>query len=333
MLILNQSEVATLLPMSTCIDLMRHTFASMARGDAIFPLRPVMFLPDRRGVLAMMPGYVASPESIAIKVITVFPDNLETPYDSHQGAVMLFDSSNGRIIALMDASEVTAIRTAAASAVATDLLARKDVRILSILGSGVQARTHLDAMREVRNVSHVHVWSRTRERAEAFAAREGKRSQVAINVFATAEDAVRDADIICTTTAARDPVLFGEWIAPGAHVNAVGSSSPKMRELDASAVAKAKMYVDWRESAFNEAGDFLIAKDEGAVDDTHILGEIGEILVGKIEGRASDDAITLFKSLGVAAQDVVAARHVYDRAQREGLGTAVELGGLRQRHS
>ncbi len=333
MLILNQSEVATLLPMSTCIDLMRHTFASMARGDAIFPLRPVMLLPDRRGVLGMMPGYVASPESIAIKVITVFPNNVETPYDSHQGAVMLFDSSNGRIIALMDASEVTAIRTAAASAVATDLLARKDARILSILGSGVQARTHLDAMRKVRNVSHVRVWSRTRERAEAFAAREGKNSQVAINVFATAEDAVRDADIICTTTAARDPVLFGEWIAPGAHVNAVGSSSPKMRELDASAVAKAKMYVDWRESAFNEAGDFLIAKDEGAVDDGHILGEIGEILVGKIEGRASDDAITLFKSLGVAAQDVVAARHVYDRAQREGLGTAVELGGLRQPHS
>ncbi len=333
MLILNQSEVATLLPMSTCIDLMRHTFASMARGDAIFPLRPVMLLPDRRGVLGMMPGYVASPESIAIKVIAVFPDNVETPYDSHQGAVMLFDSSNGRIIALMDASEVTAIRTAAASAVATDLLARKDARILSILGSGVQARTHLDAMRKVRSVSHVRVWSRTRERAEAFAAREGKNSQVAINVFATAEDAVRDADIICTTTAARDPVLFGEWIAPGAHVNAVGSSSPKMRELDASAVAKAKMYVDWRESALNEAGDFLIAKDEGAVDDGHILGEIGEILIGKIEGRASDDAITLFKSLGVAAQDVVAARHVYDRAQREGLGTAVELGGLRQPHS
>ncbi len=333
MLILNQSEVATLLPMSTCIDLMRHTFASMARGDAIFPLRPVMLLPDRRGVLGMMPGYVASPESIAIKVIAVFPDNVETPYDSHQGAVMLFDSSNGRIIALMDASEVTAIRTAAASAVATDLLARKDARILSILGSGVQARTHLDAMRKVRNVSHVRVWSRTRERAEAFAAREGKNSQVAINVFATAEDAVRDADIICTTTAARDPVLFGEWIAPGAHVNAVGSSSPKMRELDASAVAKAKMYVDWRESALNEAGDFLIAKDEGAVDDGHILGEIGEILIGKIEGRASDDVITLFKSLGVAAQDVVAARHVYDRAQREGLGTAVELGGLRQPHS
>lgn len=281
----------------------------------------------------MMPGYVAAPESIAIKVITVFPDNVETPYDSHQGAVMLFDSSNGRIIALMDASEVTAIRTAAASAVATDLLARKDARILSILGSGVQARTHLDAMRKVRNVSHVRVWSRTRERAEAFAAREGRNSQVAINVFATAEDAVRDADIICTTTAARDPVLFGEWITPGAHVNAVGSSSPTMRELDAIAVAKAKMYVDWRESAFNEAGDFLIAKDEGAVDDGHILGEIGEILIGKIEGRASDDAITLFKSLGVAAQDVVAARHVYDRAQREGLGTAVELGGLRQPHS
>ena len=330
MLILNQSEVATLLPMSTCIDLMRHTFASMARGDAIFPLRPVMLLPDRRGVLGMMPGYVASPESIAIKVITVFPNNVETPYDSHQGAVMLFDSSNGRIIALMDASEVTAIRTAAASAVATDLLARKDARILSILGSGVQARTHLDAMRKVRNVSHVRVWSRTRERAEAFAAREGKNSQVAINVFATAEDAVRDADIICTTTAARDPVLFGEWIAPGAHVNAVGSSSPKMRELDAIAVAKAKMYVDWRESAFNEAGDFLIPRAEGVIDDEHIVGELGDVLTGRVPARVSPGDRTLFKSLGLAAEDLAAAHHIYATALSTGAAPDVSIGGRRR---
>ena len=332
MLILNQSEVARLLPMGTCVNLMRHAFESMARGDATFPLRPVMFSPDKRGVLGMMPGHIASPESIAIKVITVFPGNLNTPYDSHQGAVMLFDPTNGRILALMDASEVTAIRTAAATAVATDLLARQNATTLAILGSGVQARTHLDAMREVRDISQVHVWSRTRERADTFAEREGKRTRLPIDVSATAEDAVRDVDIICTTTAAREPVLFGEWIAPGTHVNAVGSSSPKMRELDANAVAKAKMYVDWRESAFNEAGDFLLARDEGAVDDNHVLGEIGEILIGKIEGRTADDAITLFKSLGVAPQDVVSARHVYDRALAEGVGTTVELGGLRQPH-
>lgn len=332
MLILNQAEVAKLLSMSNCIDLMRHAFASMAKGDAVFPLRPVMFLPGKRGVLGMMPGYVASPESIAIKVITVFPDNVNTPYDSHQGAVMLFDSTNGRILALMDASEITAIRTAAATAVATDLLARSDSSVLAILGSGVQARTHLEAIANVRNVSQVNVWSRTPERADAFAKRERDRRDISIDVCATAEDAVRNADIVCTTTAARDPILMGSWITPGMHVNAVGSSSPKMRELDASAVAKATMFVDWRESAFNEAGDFLIAKSEGTVGDDHVRGEIGDVLVGKIQGRTSDEAITLFKSLGVAPQDVVAARHIYDRAQQEGIGTTVELGGLRHPH-
>ena len=329
LLIINQSEVTELLPMHECIGVMRDAFTSLARGEAIVPLRPVMKLPENRGVLAMMPGYMARPESIGIKVITVFPGNLGTPLDSHQGAVMLFDAHDGRLIGMMDASAVTSIRTAAASALATDLLARQGAADLAILGAGVQARTHLEAMRAVRRIVRVRVWSRTPEHAQAFADREGKRHEVDIEIASNARDAVLGADIISTTTAAHHPVLHGEWVSDGAHINAVGSASPIMRELDTSAVVNARLFVDSRESLLNEAGDFLIPKAEGAVDDSHIVGEIGEILLGRVQGRVADSEITLFKSLGVAVQDVAVANHVYEKARELGVGTELEFGGLR----
>jgi len=243
---------------------------------------------------------------------------------------MLFETEHGRLLAIVDASQITAIRTAATSAVATRLLAREEASDLALLGSGVQARTHLEAMLLARPIKRVRVWSRDPDHARHFAERESQRRGIKVEPMGTAQAAVAEADMICTTTAAREPVLLGEWIAPGAHVNAVGSSVAFTRELDTAAVVKARMFVDRRESTINEAGDFLFPKKEGAIGDDHIQGEIGEILLGQIAGRTSPDEITLFKSLGLAVEDLAAAHHIYLKALEKGLGMAVELGGSRR---
>jgi len=329
-LILNQSEVPQLLPMSECMEVMTEALKALAQGNAILPLRPVMWLPEKVGALGMMPSYLGDIQSFGLKVVSVFPGNHGTEYDSHQGAVMLFEAKHGRLLAIMDASSITAIRTAAVSGVATWWLARPEANDLAILGSGVQAQTHLEAMLLVRPIKRIRLWSRNPDHSRAFAEREGARHNVAIETMPTVKDAVTGADLICTTTAAPEPILKGEWLAPGAHVNAVGSSVPFTRELDTAAVVKSRLFVDRRESTVNEAGDFLFPKKEGAIGDDHIQGEIGEILVDKIAGRKSDFEITLFKSLGLAIEDLAASNHVYMKALEKGLGVAVELGGSRQ---
>ncbi len=328
-LIINQSEVAQLLPMGECMDIMVETLGALAQGNAILPLRPVMWLPERVGALGMMPSYLGNIDAMGVKVISVFPGNLNTEYDSHQGVVLLFETKNGRLLAIMDASEITAIRTAAVSGVATKLLAREDAGDLAILGSGVQAVTHLSAMLHARKIRRVRVWSRDGDHARHFAERESQRHGMAIEVAATAQEAVKNADIICTTTSSPEPVLMGEWIAAGAHINAVGSSVPHTRELDTAAVVKSRLFADRRESTLNEAGDFLIPRKEGAVTDEHIQGEIGEIIIGKIAGRKSPDEVTLFKSLGLSVEDLGSAQHIYTQAIEKTIGTWVELGGNR----
>jgi ornithine cyclodeaminase/alanine dehydrogenase-like protein (mu-crystallin family) len=328
-LIVNQAEVADLLPMDGCMEAMAEVLKATARGEAILPLRPIMWLPERRGALGMMPSYLANPPTIGLKVITVFPGNEGTPYDAHQGAVMLFEPEHGSLQAIMDATEITAIRTAAVSGVATQLLAREDAGDLAILGSGVQARTHLEAMLEARAIHRIRVWSRNTMNALRFANQEASRHGYAIEVCDSAEKAVSGANIICTTTSSREPVLKGEWVAPGAHINAVGSSTPTAREVDTAAMLHARLFVDRRESALSEAGDFIIPKQEGAIGDEHIQAEIGEILLGKAAGRSSPAEITLFKSLGLAVEDAAAARYIYEQAIRDGVGTLIELGGGR----
>ncbi|MBI1259578.1 MAG: ornithine cyclodeaminase family protein, partial [Chloroflexi bacterium] len=232
--------------------------------------------------------------------------------------------------ALMDSSSITAIRTGAVSGVATKLLARADAHTLAILGSGVQAKSHLAAMLQVRPIERVRVWSRNVEHTAHFVEREAKRyGNVILEAMQTVEAAVEGADVICTTTAAPEPILKGAWIAAGTHINAVGSSVPFTRELDTTAVVRAKMFVDRRESTVNEAGDFLFPKREGVISDDHILGEIGELLLGKIQGREAPDEITLFKSLGLAVEDLAAAHYVYRKAVETETGTAIELGGER----
>ena len=213
--------------------------------------------------------------------------------------------------------------------VATRLLARETADDLAILGSGVQAKTHLAAMIHARPIRRVRVWSRSPEHAAHFAERESQRHGIGVEAVQTAQAAVEGAAVICTTTSAREPILKGEWIAPGTHINAIGSSVAHTRELDTAAVVKARLFVDRRESTVNEAGDFLFPKQEGAVNDDHILGEIGEVLLGRIKGRGTNEEITLFKSLGLAVEDLAAANHIYKKAVEAGIGTAVELGGER----
>ncbi|MGQ0570848.1 MAG: ornithine cyclodeaminase family protein, partial [Armatimonadota bacterium] len=302
---------------------------ALAAGEALMPLRSIMWLPERVGALGMMPAYLGEAGVLGLKVISVFPGNHGTEFDAHQGAVMLFDAKNGRPLAVIDATSITAIRTAAVSGVATRLLAREDAGDLALIGSGTQARTHLEAMRLARPLRRVRVWSRHRQHAAAFAEREGRRHGVGIEAVATAQQAVAGADLICTTTSSAEPVLQGEWIAPSAHINAVGSSVPFARELDTAAVVRSRLFVDRRESTINEAGDFLFPKKEGAIGDDHIRGEIGEVLLGRLPGRSSRDEITLFKSLGLAIEDLASAHHIYTKAVEKGLGAQVELGGSR----
>jgi ornithine cyclodeaminase len=288
-----------------------------------------MWLPEKVGALAMMPAYMGNLQVMGLKVVSVFPGNHGTEYDSHMGAVMIFETKHGQPLALMDATEITAIRTAATSGVATRLLARQDAGDLAILGTGTQARTHLEAMGHCRKLRRVRVWSRNPEHALRFAERESRAHGIKVETMATVKAAVGGADIICTATASPDPILLGEHLSPGAHINAVGSSVPFTRELDTAAVVQSRLFVDRRESTLNEAGDFLFPKKEGAIDDAHIRGEIGQILTGKIPGRTSPEEVTLFESLGLAAEDVSAADHIYRKAIEKGMGTLVELGGRR----
>lgn len=326
-LFVNEPGVHELLPMEACVPLMREALTALSRGDVVQPLRSLVRLPDGSGLLGLMPGYLGEPRSFGLKVVTVMPGNHGTPYDSHQGVVMLFGTTHGEPLAILDATAITAIRTAAASAAATDALARADAGDLALIGSGAQARAHLAAMRAVRPLRRVRVWSRSRAHAERFAREAALAAGVGIEVAASGAEAVRDADIVCTTTASREPVLRGAWLAPGAHVNAVGACFPNARELDTDAVRRARLYTDCRESCEREAGDFLIPRGEGAIDGGHLVGELGEVLLGKVSGRASRDDVTLYESLGVAVEDLAAAQAIHRRALESGAGTWLEWGG------
>jgi ornithine cyclodeaminase len=328
-LIVNQDEVRRLLPMAECLDVMEETLSALARGEALLPLRQVLMLPGGQGAFAAMPAHLSSPAAIGIKVITVFPGNHGTEYDSHQGAVLLFETEHGRLLAVMDATSITAIRTAAVSGVATRALSRLAASTLALLGSGVQAATHLDAVALVRPLRRVRVWSRDPARVARFVTAARSRHPFDIQAAASAREAVEDADVVCTVTASREPVLEGAWLRPGAHVNAVGASLRTARELDSAAVARARVFVDRRESAASEAGDLLIPRAEGAIGDGHVQGELGDVLLGRVDGRTRDDEITLFKSLGLAVEDVASAHHIHRRARATGVGTWVELGGSR----
>jgi ornithine cyclodeaminase/alanine dehydrogenase-like protein (mu-crystallin family) len=321
LLIVGGADVRRALPMADCIEAVDRAMRALSGGGAVVPLRTVMSLPGGRRFFGAMPGYLQDPSGLGVKMITVFPDNPKLGLSSHIGVVVLFDSDTGLPLAVMDAAEVTAIRTAAASAVATRALARHNAGHLAILGTGEQAITHLEAISLVRKLHVVKVWGRTRENAELFAREQGARLSLRVEVAASAEEAVKGADLICTVTSSREPVLNGAWVARGAHINLVGASQLFAREADDDVVAMSRFFVDSRTSARAEAGELKHAMDAGLVSESHILGEIGEVLTGAVVGRLADHDVTVYKSLGVAAQDMAAAHVIYERAVREGLGT------------
>jgi ornithine cyclodeaminase len=316
--------------MRECIELMAEAFRALGRAEAVMPLRSALRLPDGSGLLGLMPAWLGTPGCLGLKAVTVMPGNHATPYDSHQGAVLLFETTHGSLEAILDASSVTAIRTAAVSALATRLLAREEAGDLAILGTGVQAASHLEAMLAVRPVRRVRAWSRNAGRVRAFAERESARHGLRVEAALSARAAVLGADLVCAVTSARDPVLLGEWITPGAHLNAAGACFAAARELDTEAVRRARLFVDRRESALHEAGDILRPIEEGAITGDHIAGELGDLLLDRVPGRRTPEEITLFKSVGLAVEDLAAAHHVHARARASGAGVEVELGGLRE---
>ena len=322
--ILNGRDIAGLLPMDACIDLMSRTMAAVSEGRARFPPRAVIPAAPG-GFMAWMPGSLDDPACFGVKLLSLFPGNPAAGLSSHLGLVVLFEAEHGRPVALLDAAELTAIRTAAVSGLATRLLANPDAGDLAILGAGEQAASHLAAMLAVRPVRRVRVWSRTEASARAFAEAQGGKHGLAIEVALSAQAAVAGADLVCTVTASREPVLSGEWIAPGAHLNVVGASRPDASEIDTAAVVRARYFVDWRASTELEAGDWLRAREAGAVGPDHIAGEIGEVANGTKRGRGSADEITLFRSLGVAAEDLAAASYVLDAARARGVGQTAAL--------
>jgi ornithine cyclodeaminase/alanine dehydrogenase-like protein (mu-crystallin family) len=326
-LILTERDIPSLLPVGECIDVMAEALAALTRGSVTMPLRTIVWLPDRNGLLVSMPVALEPDGMAAFKLLTVFPENRAVGIESHQGAVLLFELQHGRLLSILDATSITAIRTAAVSGVATRLLAREDAGDLAILGSGTQAGTHLEAMRAVRPIRRVRVWSRSSENARRFAERASASHGIEVEPSATAEDAVTGADLICTTTASREPVLRGEWLAPGAHVNAVGAVGADARELDTEAIRRSRLVVDRRESAVNEAGEFVLAKAEGAIGDDHIVGELGELVTGAVPGRRAPEEITVFRSMGIAVEDLAAAQTIHRRAVERGVGLVVDLGG------
>ena len=322
--ILNHQQIRELLPITECIELMADALSALARDEVYQPLRTIVRPPEARGLLGLMPAYRAGEQgAFGLKAICVFPGNPAIGKDAHQGAVMLFSRETGELLALMNASEITAIRTAAVSAVATRLLAREDAKELAIIGAGVQARTHLAALAAVRPIKRARVACRNIEHAVELA-RE-MQSSFPIEPVRTNEEAVRGADVIVTATSSLEPVINKEWISPGAHVNAIGTHSPSSREIDSATMAAARLFVDRRESALNEAGDYLLAAQEGLITPDSIIGEIGELLIGTKTGRTSATEITLFKSLGLAIEDVVTADYLYQRAQSQNAGTWVEF--------
>jgi ornithine cyclodeaminase len=326
-LVLNQRDVTQLLTMDKCGGRKGAKQSAQARGEATLPLRTVFLIPD--GAFAVMPAALANPSTVGAKIITVLPKNHGTEIDSHQGAVLLFDTTNGSLLSVMDATSITTIRTAAVSGVATRALAKKDAKTLAILGAGVQGHSHLDAMFAVRKFEDVRIWSRNAKNAQTLADIAHDKFGANASVSSTAKDAVSGADVICTTTSATEPVLLGEWLSLGAHVNAVGTSQPHARELDSAVVVRSKLYVDRRESALKEPGDIITPLKNGEITPDHIVGEIGEVLIGKAPGRANDSDITLFKSLGLAIEDLASAHFLYAEAVRTNTGVQVELGGAR----
>jgi ornithine cyclodeaminase/alanine dehydrogenase-like protein (mu-crystallin family) len=325
-LVLSGPEVRRLLRYDECADAMRAALSALARGEAQQPLRSVLRPSGAAGLIALMPCYLPGRDAgYGLKAICITPANPAIGLDAHQGIVLLSSASTGEPLAVLNASAVTEIRTAAVSAVATELLARPDADVLAIVGTGVQGRAHALAISAARRLSGIRVCGRTAAKSAAFAASLRDELAVPVTACPSAADAVAGAGIIVTATSSAVPVLHRDWIAAGAHINAVGACLPTTRELDSETVAAAALFADSRESAGAEAGDYLLALAEGAIGADHVRAELGEILTGRAPGRRDGQQITVFESLGLAIEDLAAAALAYRKATKLGAGCHIEF--------
>ncbi|MBQ1544031.1 MAG: ornithine cyclodeaminase family protein [Caulobacteraceae bacterium] len=324
MIVLDRDTVRARLTYAVCIPLVREAMIALSHGEAVQVLRQIVPLAAGRA-FGSMPGALASDKAFGVKVVSVFPERFAQGRSSHQGLVMLFDPDSGAPVCLIEAGEVTAIRTAAASAVATDALARPEASRLAILGYGEQARGHIAALLQVRAFDRCAVWGRSAERAQAFARAAEAEFSLPVRAAATVDEAVADADVICTVTAAAEPILHAAQVPDGCHLNVVGSSRAGPAEIDGALTARARFFADHRPSVLAQGAEFLRAKAAGLVGDDHVLGEIGQVLAGGLPGRRSPDEVTLYKSLGSVVQDLAAGWWLFRQASEQGFGQAVSL--------
>jgi len=327
-LLLSEADVARCLEMAALIPLMRDTLGRFSRGACVQPVRTNLRIRPADGFYGVMPAHVpgdgGDPGAFGLKSVSFFPGNDALNLPTHLATILLLDPRTGGLEAILDGRLITEMRTAAVSAVSVDLLARSGPATLAILGSGVQARSHLQALSLVRPLSHVRVWSRRSDHALQFVRAMHAEVSCPVSAVHSAEDAVKGADLVVTATSATEPVLHGSALEPGMHLAVVGSSSPRMRELDGAAVARCRVWADSRDAAAVEAGDLVLARREGAIGDDHLVGELGDVVNG-LSGRRTPEEITMFKSLGLAVEDIATARVVLDRARALGLGKEVTI--------
>jgi alanine dehydrogenase len=325
MLVLSEKEVQSLAAVQELIPVLERAHIQYSTGKAVMPVRLVVPLPQIDGRITSMPGYLNEDKALGMKVVTFFPNNLKQNLPQILATVMLFSADTGRMIAAMDGNYITAIRTACVSAMATKALANPESRVLGVLGAGVQARAHIRALTQIREISEIRVYDIFEASARRLQQSLQKDIGVKIDVVKSAREAVEGADLLVTVTTAKEPIVKAGWLKRGMHINAVGSHRPDLREIDGATLAAAKIVVDSREAIMAECGDILLAIQEKAITAESIYAEIGEVLVGKKTGRTRADEITLYKAVGIAIQDVATAHLVYRKALERNVGTNIEV--------
>ncbi|MEO8521371.1 MAG: ornithine cyclodeaminase family protein [Acidobacteriota bacterium] len=324
-LLLTEEDVRIVLSMDDLIVAMRAALEQFSARAVVQPVRSVVEVGLQRAAFAVMPAFIAEPPVLGAKLVTFFASNARAGLPTHLATVILLDSMTGELIAIMDGRFITEARTAAVSAVATQALAQPGAGVLAVIGSGVQARSHVDAIGRVRELREIRAWSPDAGRLALFVRETTARSRVAVTAAASAQAAVDGADLVVLATAAREPVVRSAWIADGAHICAVGACRPHEREMETALLARGRVFVDSRAGALAEAGDLLIPIAEGAFDASHIAGELGEVAAGTVPGRRSAAEVTIFKSLGMGVEDVAAAHLAYQKAAERGLGRGFVL--------
>lgn len=325
MLVLSEKEVRRLLDIEELIRALEQAHVQYSTGKAVMPVRQVVPLSEIKGRITTMPAYLREANALGMKVVTYFQENPRQGLPAILGTIHLYSTDTGKLMAVMDGTYITAIRTACVSAMATKVLANPHTPVMGILGAGVQAKAHIRALCKVRQVSRIKIYSPSGKSAQRLKEELEPAVGVTIDPALTAEKAVRDSDLLVTATTAKEPILSADWLKSGVHINAVGSHRPDQREIDGATLKRAKVVVDSREAIMAECGDVLLAIREGAITESHIHAEIGEVVTGKKPGRTSAAEFTLYKSVGIAIQDVAAAHLVYERARKEKAGVEAEI--------